>query len=92
LNKRGFPALAALFRVELEGCGKKFGQSGGDGLAVCRGVEDDGIGAGELEDGLAAGTAGQAGGAVEVDDCDGADADGGAEESDGRGDGGLLRA
>ena len=43
-------------------------------------------------DGLAAGSAGLAGGAVEVGDDDGADADGGAVLADSCGDGGLLGA
>ena len=43
-------------------------------------------------DGLAAGPAGLAGGVVEVGDGDGADADFGAVEADGGGDGGLFGA
>ena len=43
-------------------------------------------------DGLAAGSAGLAGGVVEVGDGDGADADLGAVEADGGGDGGLFGA
>ena len=44
----------------------------------------------EFVDGLAAGSAGLAGGAVEIDDDYGADADLGAVLGDGGGDGGLL--
>ncbi len=43
-------------------------------------------------DGLAAGSAGLAGGGIEVGDNDGSDADGGAVLADGGGDGGLLGA
>jgi len=43
-------------------------------------------------DGLAACSAGLAGGVVEVGDGDGVDADAGAAEGDGGGDGGLLGA
>ena len=60
--------------------------------AVFGGEEDDCVGGAELVDGLAAGSAGLAGGVVEVGDGDGADADGGAVETDGGGDGGLLGA
>jgi len=63
----------------------------GDG-AVFRGEEDDGVRCAELVDGLAAGSAGLTGGVVEVRDCDGADADCGAVEADGGGDGGLFGA
>lgn len=92
MDKGGFCALTALVRAELKGGGKKFAQGGGDGLAVGCGTEDGGVGAGELEDGLSAGSAGHAGGAVEVDDGDGANADGRAVERDCGSDGGLLGA
>jgi hypothetical protein len=84
--------VTGLFGVEPEGSGKQIGEGGGDCLAGGGGVEDGGVGRGELEDGLAAGSAGHAGGAVEVDYSDGADADGGAVDGDGGGDGGLLGA
>ena len=50
------------------------------------------VGGAELVDGLAAGSAGLAGGVVEVGDDDGTDADGRAVLADGGGDGGLLGA
>ncbi len=60
--------------------------------AVLIGEEDDGVWGAEFEDGLAAGSAGLAGGMVEVGDGDGADAEVRAVESDGGGDGSLLGA
>ena len=60
------------------------------GGAVFGGEEDDGVRGAELVDGLAAGSAGLAGGVVEVGDGYGADADGGAVLSNCGGDGGLL--
>ena len=60
--------------------------------AVFAGEEDDRVGCAELVDGLAAGSAGLAGGVVEVGDDDGSDADLGAVEGDGSGDGVLFRA
>ena len=71
-------------------------EEGGDGgvgwFASGAGVEDAGVGVGELEDRLAAGSAGHGGGAVEVGDGDGADADPGAAKADRGADGGLLGA
>jgi hypothetical protein len=61
-------------------------------FVVGGGEEDEGVGGAELVDGLAAGSAGLAGGVVEVGDEDGADADAGAVEADGGGDGGLFGA
>jgi len=61
----------------------------GDGSVGVR-VKDHGARGAELVDGLAACSAGLAGGVVEVGDGDGADADFGAAEGDGRGDGGLF--
>jgi hypothetical protein len=60
--------------------------------AVFAGIEDEGVVGAELGEGLAAGTAGHGGGAVEVSDGDGAEADAGAELGDGAGDGSLLGA
>ena len=62
------------------------------GRAVFGGEEDDCVDGAELVDGLAAGSAGLAGGVVEVGDGYGVDADGGAVLSDGGCDGGLLGA
>lgn len=75
----------------MEGRREQVGEGGGDDFAVC-GVKDGGVGVGEFEDGLAAGSAGHAGGSIEVDDGDGADADGRAVEGDGGGYGCLLGA
>ena len=78
--------------VEEECCGQEFGDGGlGEG-AVFGGEVEDGFGCAELLDGLAAGSAGLAGGVVEVGNGDGADADGGAVLADGGDDGGLLGA
>ena len=81
-----------LFGGEAEGGGEQGGEGGGDGIAVFVGIEDGGLRRGELEEGLAAGAAGHTGCAVQVDDGDGSDADRGAVEGDGRGNGGLLGA
>lgn len=81
----------ALLGQQTEGGWEQFAEGGGDDLAV-GGVEDGGFGGGELEDGLAAGSAGHAGGSVEVDDGDGTDSDGWAMEGNSGGDGGLLGA
>jgi hypothetical protein len=76
----------------VEGCGQDFADGGlGEGVGG-GGVDDEGVGTAELLDGLAAGSAGLAGDAVEGGNGDGADADGGAVEADGGGDGGLLGA
>jgi hypothetical protein len=78
--------------LEEEGGGQELGDGGpGDGAGFS-GVEDDGVGGAELVDGLAAGSAGLAGGLVEIGYGDGADTDAGAVEGDGGGDGGLLGA
>jgi hypothetical protein len=77
---------------EEEGCGEEVGHRGAGDGAVFGGEVDYGFGGAELVDGLAACSAGLAGGGVEVGDGDGADADGGAVETDGGGDGGLLGA
>ena len=76
---------------EAEGSGEEFGD-GGMGSAFFAGEENDRVGCAELVDGLAAGSAGLAGGVVEVGDGDGSDADLGAVEGDGSGDGVLFRA
>ena len=60
--------------------------------AVFGGIEDFGGWSAELVDSLAAGSAGLAGGFVEIDDYDSADADGGAMKADGSRDGVLLGA
>jgi hypothetical protein len=78
--------------LQEEGRGEEFGDSSlGNGGFFC-GEKDDGVRGAELVDGLAAGSAGLAGGLVEVGDGDGADADLGAMESHGGGDGVLLGA
>ena len=64
---------------EGEGRGEEFGEGGGGGLGVGTGEDDEGGGWGEFGDGLAAGSAGLAGGVVEVGDDHGAKTDGGAE-------------
>ncbi len=70
-----------VFSWEEKGGGEEVGDGGlGDGAGF-GGEEDDGVGGAELVDGLAAGSAGLAGGVVEVGDGDGADADVGAVES-----------
>jgi hypothetical protein len=75
-----------------EGGGKEFGYGGlGEGAAL-GGEEDDSFECAELVDGLAAGSAGLAGGGVEVGDGNGADAEAGTVEADGSGDGGLFGA
>lgn len=72
--------------------GEEVGHRGfGDG-AIEAGEDDAGGGGCELKDGLAAGSAGRAGGIVEVDDEDGVDSDGWAVASDGGGDGRLFGA
>jgi hypothetical protein len=77
---------------EEEGRGKEVGDGGlGDGSCF-GGEEDDRVGGAELVDGLAAGSAGLAGGGVEVGDGDRPDADAWAVQADGGGDGGLLGA
>ena len=64
-----------------------------NGFAGGGGVVDGGFRrAAKLEDGLAAGAAGHTGGSVQVDDSDGEDADRGAVQGDGGGDGSLLGA
>jgi hypothetical protein len=75
---------------EQEGCGEELGDGGLDGGAGFSGEEDEGVGGAELVHGLATGSAGWAGGCVEVSDGNGADAEGGAVEGDGGGDGGLF--
>ena len=81
-----------VFSWEKKGGGEQVGDGGfGDG-AVCAGEVDDGVWRAELVDGLAAGSAGLAGGVVEIGDGDGADAYPGAVEADGRCDGGLFGA
>jgi hypothetical protein len=77
---------------EQEGCGEESCDGRFGGRATLGGEEDDGVGRAELVDGLAAGSAGLAGGVVEVGDGDGADADFGAVKADGCGDGGLFGA
>jgi len=61
-------------------------------VAVRAGEEDEGFGAGEFSEGLAAGAAGLRGGVVEVGDGDGEDADLWAVAGYGGGHGGLLGA
>jgi hypothetical protein len=75
---------------EEEGGGEQVGDGSLRDGACLGGEEDDRVGDAELVDGLTAGTAGLAGGVVEVGNGDGADADVGAVEADGGGDGGLL--
>lgn len=77
---------------ELEGGRKEVGEGGFDEGSVGCGVKDAGIRCGELGDGLAAGAAGLGGGVVEVGDGDGLDAEVGAVQGDGGGDGVLLGA
>ena len=75
-----------------EGRGEELGDGGlGDGAFFSR-EKDDGVRSAELVNRLAAGSAGLAGGAVKVGYGDGADADFGAMESHGGGDGVLLGA
>ena len=81
-----------LFGRQPEGRGKKRAQGCRNGFARSGWVEDGGLGVGKLRDGLAAGAAGHAGRAVQVDDGGGADAYGRAIEGDGSGDGGLFGA
>ncbi len=76
-------------RDQVEGCGEQLGEGALRGAGVA-GEEDDGLGGGELGDGLTAGSAGLAGGLIEVLDGDGADADLGPVLEDGGGDGGLF--
>ena len=78
--------------LEDERCGEEIGHRGFVCRAVCGWEVDAGGGSAELGDGLAAGSAGLAGGVVEVGDGDGADADVGAVLADGRDDGRLLGA
>ena len=78
--------------VQHEGGGEQVGDGGLGDDAFFAGEEDDGVRSAELVDGLAAGSAGLAGGVVEVHDDDGAEAEGGAVEGDGGGDGVLLGA
>ena len=65
-----------------EACGEEFGDGGLSGGTVASGEDDEGVGAAELEDGLATGSAGLTGGAVEIGDGDGADTDARAVECD----------
>ena len=76
----------------MEGGGEERCEGGVRDGAAFGGVEDPRLRSGEFEDGLAAGSAGLAGGGVEVGDGDGAELDGGAMLGDGAGDGSLLRA
>ena len=88
----GWDGWSGFICFKQEGCGEEVGHGGlGDG-AVFGWEEDDGVGGAELVDGLAAGSAGLAGGVVEIGYGDGADADCGAVEADGGGDGRLLGA
>ena len=77
---------------EAEGGGEQGGKRGGDRFAAGGGVKDCSFGGGELEDGLAAGSAGHAGSTVEVGDGDGAEAYGRAVKGDGGSNGSLLGA
>jgi len=77
---------------QLEGGGEERSDSDLGDRAFFAGEKDDGFGGAELVDGLAAGSAGLAGGVVEGGDGDGADADLRAMETDGCGDGGLFGA
>jgi hypothetical protein len=78
------------FSCEKKCCRKERGDGGfGDG-SVGGGEVDDGIRNAEFVNGLAAGSTGLTGSVVEVGDGDSADADFGAVEADGGGDGGLL--
>ncbi len=87
-----FDGMVSFSVVQEEGCREECGDSGlGDGAAFS-GEEDDGVGRAELVDGLTAGSAGLAGGVVEVGDRDGADSDLWAVEADGGGDGSLFGA
>lgn len=70
-----------------EVCEGGFGES-----ALLAGVEDPCVRKRELEDGLAAGSAGHRRCVVEIGDGDGLDADRRAVEADGGGDGGLFGA
>jgi hypothetical protein len=87
----------ASYQLQVFSCEEECGwEERGDGCfgdgSVGGGEVDDGVWGAELVDGLAACSAGLAGGVVEVGDGDGADADVGAVEADGGGDGGLLGA
>jgi hypothetical protein len=82
----------ALLWIQEEGGGQEFGDGEVVEGAVLFGEEDGGVGCAEFEDGLAAGSAGLAGGVIEVGDSDSANADSRAVLVDGRGDGGLLGA
>src|ERR1700733_4196429 len=77
---------------EAESCGEQFGDSGLNDGAFFAGEEDDSVRCAELVDGLAAGSAGLAGGVVEVCDGDGTDANLGGVEADSGGDSGLFGA
>jgi hypothetical protein len=78
--------------VEKEGGGKQIAYLRLDNSAVQRGKGDYGVEGAELVDGLATGSAGLAGFAVEVGYGDGAYMDRGAMEAHGRGYSGLFGA
>jgi hypothetical protein len=84
--------LGRLGIIEEEGGGEEVGDGGFVEGAVLFRKEDEGVWGAEFEDGLAAGSAGLAGGVVEIRDGDGADTNGGAVERDGGDDGTLLGA
>jgi hypothetical protein len=90
-KSHGFEEMS-LGVVEEEGGGEQVGDAGLRNGPCFAGEEDDGVRCAEFVDGLAAGSAGLAGGVVEVRDRDGADTDFGAVEADSGGDGGLFGA
>lgn len=86
-----FDATAVL-PIQPEGNRKEIGDRGLIEGSVLLWKEDDGAGSTEFEDGLSTGSTGLASGVVEVRDGDSADAEVGAVQTHGCGDGGLLGA